>query len=45
VEPRTAEGAMMSDGAKGPFYRSACIVEASGVGRPVVEFNFAGFKE
>jgi hypothetical protein len=30
VEPRAAQGAMMSGGGKGPFYRPAWRVEASG---------------
>jgi hypothetical protein len=45
VEPRAAQGAVMSGGAKGPFYRLAWRAEASGGGRPVVEFNSVGFKE
>jgi hypothetical protein len=40
VEPRATQGA-----AKGPFYRSAWRVEASGGGRPAVEFNSASFEE
>jgi hypothetical protein len=45
VEPRVAQGAVMSGGAKGPFYRSAWRAEASGGGWPAVEFNSIGFKE
>jgi hypothetical protein len=45
VEPRAAQGAVMSGGAKGPFYGSARRAEASGGGRPVMEFNSVGFKE
>jgi hypothetical protein len=45
VEPRAAQGAVMSGGAKGPFYRLAWRAEASGGGWPVVEFNSVGFKE
>jgi hypothetical protein len=45
VEPRAAQGAVMSGGSKGPFYRPAWRAEASGGRRPTVEFNFVGFKE
>jgi hypothetical protein len=46
VEPRAAQVAVMSDGAKGPFYRSAWITEASG-GRWAAggEFNSVDFEE
>jgi hypothetical protein len=45
MEPRAAQGAVMSGGAKGPFYWPAWRAEASGGGQPVVEFNSAGFQE
>jgi hypothetical protein len=45
VEPRAAQGAVMSGGAKGPFYRPAWRVEVSGGKRPAVEFNSTGFEE
>jgi hypothetical protein len=45
VEPRAAQGAVMTGSAKGPFYRPAWRVEASGGRRSVVEFNSAGFEE
>jgi hypothetical protein len=45
VEPRAAQGVVMSGGAKGPFYRPAWRAEASGGGRPAVEFNSVSFKE
>jgi hypothetical protein len=43
VEPRAAQGVVISNGAKGHFYRPAWRAEASGGGRPVVEFNSVGF--
>jgi hypothetical protein len=45
VEPRAAQGAVMSGGAKGTFYRPASRAEASGGGRLVVVFNSIGFEE
>jgi hypothetical protein len=45
VEPRAAQGAVKSGGAKGPFYRPAWRAEASGGDRPAVEFNSADFEE
>jgi hypothetical protein len=45
VEPRAAKGVVMSGGVKGPFYRSAWRAEASGEGRPAVEFNSVSFEE
>jgi hypothetical protein len=45
VEPRAAQGAVMSGCAKGPFYRLAWRAEASGGGRPAVEFNSVDFEE
>jgi hypothetical protein len=45
VEPRVAQGAVMSGGVKGPFYRSAWRAKALGGERLAVEFNSAGFEE
>jgi hypothetical protein len=45
VEPRAAQGAVMSGGAKGPFYRPAWRAEVSGGGQSVVEFNSTFFEE
>jgi hypothetical protein len=45
VEPRAAQGAVMSGCAKGPFYRLAWRAEASGGGRLAVEFNSVDFEE
>jgi hypothetical protein len=45
VEPTVAQGAMMSGGGKGPFYRPAWRAEASGGEQPAVEFNSTGFEE
>jgi hypothetical protein len=44
VEPRAAQGAVMSGGAKGTLYRPAWRAEASGGKRSVVEFNSTGLK-
>jgi hypothetical protein len=45
VEPKAAQGAVMSGSAKGSFYRLAWRAEASGGGQPAVEFNSVGFEE
>jgi hypothetical protein len=45
VEPKAAQGAVMSGGAKGPFYRPTWRAKASGWGQPVVEFNSVSFEE
>jgi hypothetical protein len=45
VEPWAAQGAVMSCGAKGPFYRPAWRAEALRGGQPAVEFNSAGYEE
>jgi hypothetical protein len=47
VEPRATQGAVMSGGAKDPFYRPAWIAEAVALagGQPPVVFNSTGFEE
>jgi hypothetical protein len=45
VEPRATHGAVMIGGAKEPFYRLAWRAEASGGGRPTMEFNSVSFEE
>jgi hypothetical protein len=45
VEPRATQGAVMSGGVKGPFYRPDWRAEASGGGRSAVEFDSTGFEE
>jgi hypothetical protein len=45
VEPRAAQGVVMSGGVKRPFYRPAWRVEVLGGWRPAVEFNSTGFEE
>jgi hypothetical protein len=45
VESRAVQGVVMSSGVKGPIYRPVWRAEASGGGRPAVEFNSVGFEE
>jgi hypothetical protein len=45
VDPRAIQGAVMSGGAKGPFYRPAWRAKALGGGRATVEFNSTSFEE